>query len=128
MKLPVVFLTFVLLAPATLFAKDKPDQEPIAWGQLTQNTGCVIFAEGTKTTGMFWGVAVTTKTVGKLTTIETQNYAFDQKVVLETQESMNDLMQRSQKDHVKFVKIPEKYSPDLLDKARAMCKQDQAGN
>jgi hypothetical protein len=43
-------------------------------------------------------------------------------VLLETQDVMNDLMQRAQKDHVKFVKIPEKYSPDLLEKARAMCK------
>jgi len=28
----------------------------------------------------------------------------------------------SSTSHVKFVKIPEKYSPDLLEKARASCK------
>ncbi len=37
---------------------------------------------------------------------------------------MDSLMQMAQKDHVKFVKIPEKYSPELLDKARAACKSD----
>jgi hypothetical protein len=31
-------------------------------------------------------------------------------------------MLRAQTDHIKFVKIPEKYTPELLDKARAMCK------
>jgi Spy/CpxP family protein refolding chaperone len=103
-------------------AKDPAPQDPIAWGMLSHNTGCVIFAEGRKTKGMFWGVAVTATVTGKLTVIETQDYTLDQKQYLETQDVMNDLMQRAQKDHVKFVKIPEKYSPDLLEKARAMCK------
>jgi hypothetical protein len=35
---------------------------------------------------------------------------------------MNDLMRLAQKDQIKFVKIPEKYPPELLEKARAMCK------
>ena len=61
-------------------------------------------------------------TVGKLTLIETHDYAFDQKVTLETQENMDNLMRIAQKDHIKFVKIPEKYSPELLDKARTSCK------
>ncbi len=84
----------------------------------------MIFAEGHKTSGRFYGVAVTTKTVGKLTLVEAQNYTFNQKEVLESQENMNNLMQIAQKDHVKFVKIPEKYSPELLEKARASCKSD----
>lgn len=87
-----------------------------------QNTGCVIFKEGHKTSGMFWGVAVTTKIVGKLTVIETQNYTLDQQEILETQENIDDLTRRAEKDHVKFVKIPEKYSTELLEKARALCK------
>jgi hypothetical protein len=29
------------------------------------------------------------------------------------------------KDRIKFVKIPEKYSPELLEKARASCKAKQ---
>jgi len=89
---------------------------------LSHNSGCVIFAEGHKTKGMFWGVAVTTKTMGKLTVIEAQNYTPDQKEYLETQDVMDDLMRHAQKDNLKYVKISEKYSPDLLETARATCK------
>jgi len=123
MRLSVTFLLFFILAPVC-FAADKnaQDQRPVVWGILTHNTGCVIFKEGYKTSGMFWGVAVTTKTVGKLTVIETQNYTLDKDVILETQDNLNDLMLRAQTDNIKFVKIPEKYTPELLDKARAMCK------
>ena len=81
-----------------------------------------IFAEGHQTSGRFYGIAATTKTVGKLTLIETQNYTFDQKVIPETQENMDNLMRIAQNDHIKFVKIPEKYSPELLQKARTSCK------
>lgn len=97
-------------------------EEPVVWGALTNNAACVIFAEGHKTSGRFYGVAATTKTVGKLTLVEAQNYNFTQKEVLETQENMDALMQKAQNDHVKFVKIPEKYPPELLEKARASCK------
>jgi hypothetical protein len=117
-------LVLSLLIPACVSAQKKPqDQDPVVWGMLSNNTGCVIFAEGTKTSGRFYGVAVTTKTVGKLTFLEAQNYTFDQKEVLETQENMNTLMQRAQKDHIKFIKIPEKHSPELLEKARSLCNQ-----
>jgi hypothetical protein len=125
MKLPIALLIFAAMAPAGFAADKSANQDPVVWGALSQNAGCVIFKEGHKTSGMFWGVAVTTKTVGKLTVIETQDYTLDQKEILETQDNMNDLMRRAQKDHVKFVKIPEKYSPDLLEKARASCKSDQ---
>ena len=126
MKIPTLIVAgLVLMASITLSAQNKSqDADPIVWGALSGNSSCVIFAEGHKTSGKFYGVAVTTKTVGKLTLIETQNYAFAQKEVLETQENMNNLMQMAQKDHVKFVKISEKYSPDLLEKARATCKSD----
>lgn len=114
----------VLTIPTILFAQKNKSQEPepVAWGVLSGNSACVIFAEGHKTSGRFYGVAVTTKRVGKLTLVETQNYTFAQKEVLETQENMDNLMQMAEKDHVKFVKIPEKYSPELLEKARAACK------
>jgi hypothetical protein len=123
MKLYVTFLLFFVLAPICFAAgKNAQNQNPVVWGVLTQNTGCVIFKEGHKTSGMFWGVAVTTKIVGKLTVIETQNYTLDQQEILETQENIDDLTRRAEKDHVKFVKIPEKYSTELLEKARALCK------
>lgn len=118
-----VLLCFVLAIPTALSAgKTPPASDPIVWGILSNNSGCVIFAEGKHTSGRFYGVAVTTKTVGQLTLIETQSYTFNQKVTPETQENMDDLMRLAQKDHVKFVKIPEKYSPDLLEKARIACK------
>lgn len=125
MKFAIALLVFAAMAPAGFAADKTSNQEPVVWGALSGNSGCVIFGEGHKTTGKFWGVAVTTKTVGKLTVVETQNYTLDEKEILETQDNMNDLMRRAQKDHVKFVKIPEKYSPELLEKARASCKTDQ---
>ncbi len=112
-----------LSVSAAVFAQGKAQgAEPVAWGALSGNTSCVIFAEGHKTSGRFYGVAVTTKTVGKLTVVEAENYTLPQGEIPETQEKMDDLMQRAQRDHVKFVKIPEKYSPELLEKARASCK------
>lgn len=113
------------LSALNLSAQNKAqDSEPVVWGVLSGNASCVIFAEGHKTSGRFYGIAVTTKTVGKLTLVEAQNYTFSQKEVLETQENMDNLMQMAQKDHIKFVKIPEKYSPELLEKARASCSPE----
>ena len=126
MKLPALTVIGLILAvPVALSAQKKSKETgPNTWGMLSSNSGCVIFAEGHKTKGRFYGVAVTTKTVGKLTLVETQNYTFDQNEVLETQENMDNLMRIAQKDHIKFVKISEKYSPELLEKARAACKAD----
>lgn len=124
LKCIAALLLLSLWMPASFAAKkNAANEEPVAWGMLSQNTGCVIFKEGRKTSGMFWGVAVTTKSIGKLTVVETQNYTLDQKTILETQENMDALMQRAQRDGVKYIKIPEKYSPEMLNKARAMCKQ-----
>ncbi len=115
----------ILTTPTVLSAQNKTQvPEPVVWGALSGNSSCVIFAEGHKTSGRFYGIAATTKTVGKLTLVEAENYTFNQREVLETQENMDNLMQIAQKDHVKFVKIPEKYSPELLEKARASCKSD----
>ncbi len=123
MKLSAAIAALCLMTPALLSAEKKvPQMDPVVWGILSNNSGCVIFAEGRQTSGRFYGVAVTTRTVGKLTLIETQNYTFNDKVTLETQDNMNNLMRIAQNDHIKFVKIPEKYSPDLLEKARAACK------
>jgi hypothetical protein len=123
MKFSQTVLAAAIFVPLVLSAEKKePEVDPVTWGMTSNNSGCVIFAEGHKTSGRFYGVAVTTKTVGKLTLIETQNSAFDQKVTTETQENMDNMTRMAHKDHIKFVKIPEKYSPDLLDKARASCK------
>ena len=119
----VILFGLTLVTPGGLSAQKKTqDSDPVVWGVTSNNSGCVIFAEGHQTSGRFYGVAVTTKTMGKLTLIETQNYNFDQKVTPETQENMDSLMRIAEKDHIKFVKIPEKYSAELLEKARTSCK------
>jgi len=123
MKLSVTIFCLAAVTSTALLAERKvPELDPVVWGITSNNSGCVIFAEGHQTSGRFYGIAATTKTVGKLTLIETQNYTFDQKVIPETQENMDNLMRIAQNDHIKFVKIPEKYSPELLEKARNSCK------
>jgi hypothetical protein len=120
-------LLALVLSPGALSQGEKPAdaQDPVVFGMLSQNTGCVIFREFRKTSGMFWGVAVTTKTVGKLEVIETQNYTLDQKKWDETvQNDMNELQRIAVRDKVKFVKIPNKKPTDeQMKKARALCKE-----
>jgi hypothetical protein len=120
-------LLALLLSPGALGQEQRPAdaQDPVVFGMLSQNTGCVIFREFRKTSGMFWGVAVTTKTVGKLEVIETQNYTLDRKKWDETvQDDMNELQRIAVRDKVKFVKIPNKKPTDeQLKKARALCKE-----
>ena len=111
----------MLLVPGC-FAKDKKDVEPVMWGTLDQNAGCVIFQEHRKIRGMYWGVAVTTSESYELDVVETENYSLDQKNFKEDQEGMNDLQRIAARDRIKFVKIPGKVTPELLDEARAMCK------
>jgi len=121
-KFSAVFALFLLSVAALARAEEKPPVKPVVWGLYNQNKGCVIFAEGRKTSGMYWGVAVTMKFQGKLTVLEEQNTSLDQKVYIETQENMNELMNLAQERQLKFVKIPEKHTPELLEEARALCK------
>ena len=108
------------------FAKDKKpkvEEDPVVWGILSQNVGCVIFKEYRKTNTKFWGVAVTQKIYSGLEVIETQNYDLRQKKWIEDQDNMNQLQRLSLKDKIKFVKIPEKYTDNQLEKARTACKE-----
>ena len=117
-------LVVVLTSPS--FAKDKKpkvEEDPVVWGILSQNVGCVIFKEYRKTNTKFWGVAVTEKIYSGLEVIETQNYDLPQKKWIEDQENMNQLQRLSLKDGIKFVKIPEKYTDNQLAKARTACKE-----
>jgi hypothetical protein len=122
----ISLLAFFML-PAALAQDERPSDshDPVAFGLLSQNIGCVIFREFRKTSGMFWGVAVTTKTITKLEVIESQNYKLDRNLWDETQlDDMNELQRIAAKDKVKFVKIPSKKPTDeQLKKARAMCKE-----
>jgi len=123
----IAILAISLSPVAAAKDKKKPadSQEPAVFGILSQNVGCVIFREYRKTSGMFWGVAVTTKTVSQLEVVETQNYKIEQTTWNETQqEDMNELQRLAVKDKIKFVKIPNKNPTDeQLEKARTLCKQ-----
>jgi len=123
----IAILAISLSTVAAAKDKKKPadSQEPVVFGILSQNVGCVIFREYRKTSGMFWGVAVTTKTVSQLEVVETQNYKIEQTTWNETQqEDMNELQRLAVKDKIKFVKIPNKNPTDeQLEKARTSCKQ-----
>jgi hypothetical protein len=127
MRSLLVPMLALFLLPATAAQDQKPadSQDPIAFGLLSQNTGCVIFSEFRKTSGKFWGVAVTTKTVSKLEVVEAQNYKLDRKQWDETQmDDLNELQRIATRDKVKFIKIPNKKpTSQQLDKARAMCKE-----
>ena len=127
MRILLIGILAISVSPAAAAKDKKPadSQEPVVFGILSQNAGCVIFREYRKTSGMFWGVAVTTKTVSQLEVIETQNYKLEQTTWNETQqEDMNELQRMAVKDKIKFVKIPNKNPTDeQLEKARTLCKQ-----
>ena len=116
----VLLSSFVL--PAS-FAKDKKD-DPVAWGTLDNNAGCVIFREKREIRGMYWGVAVTTSEFYELDVVEAENYTPEQQKYREDQASSNEFQRIAARDRIKFVKIPGKVTPQLLDKARALCKPD----
>ena len=127
MRILLISILAISVSPVANAKNKKPadSQEPVVFGILSQNAGCVIFREYRKTSGMFWGVAVTTKTVSQLEVIETQNYKLEQTTWNETQqEDMNELQRMAVKDKIKFVKIPNKNPTDeQLEKARTLCKQ-----
>jgi len=127
MRILLISILAIALSPVAAAKDKKPadSQEPVVFGILSQNVGCVIFREYRKTSGMFWGVAVTTKTVSQLEVVETQNYKIEQTTWNEAQqEDINELQRLAVKDKVKFVKIPNKTPTDeQLEKARALCKQ-----
>jgi len=127
MRILLISILAISVSPVANAKNKKPadSQEPVVFGILSQNAGCVTFREYRKTSGMFWGVAVTTKTVSQLEVVETQNYKIEQTTWNETQqEDMNELQRLAVKDKIKFVKIPNKNPTDeQLEKARSLCKQ-----
>jgi hypothetical protein len=119
----VCLLVAALTAPT--FANDKKakvDEDPVVFGITSQNAGCVIFRQYTEKNTKFWGVAVSQSRVSALEVLETQNYDLAQKKWV-GQEGADELMRIAVKDRIKYVKIPEKYTADQLEKARAACKE-----
>lgn len=100
---------------------------PVAWGLTSGARHCVIFQESKKTTGAFFIVAATLKTVGKLDVVEVvgaadDGFTFTPTTYVEDQATMNDLQTRALHERLRFVKIPAHYSPELLQAARDLCK------
>jgi len=119
----VCLLVVALTAPA--FANDKKakvEEDPIVFGVTSQNAGCVIFRQYTEKNTKFWGVAVSQSKVSALEVLETQNYDLTRKKWV-GQDGADELMRIAAKDRIKYVKIPEKYTPNQLEKARAVCKE-----
>jgi hypothetical protein len=121
-------LVFSLTVPG--FANDKKpkvEEEPVIFGITNQNAACVIFRQYTEKNTKFWGVAVSQSRTSALEVLETQNYDLPQKKWV-GQEGADELSRLAVKDRVKYVKIPEKYTPSQLDKARAACKESVASS
>ncbi len=112
------------------FANDKKlkvEEDPVVFGITNQNSACVIFREYTEKNTKFWGVAVSQSRTSALEVLETQNYDLAKKKWV-GQEGADELMRFAVKDRVKYVKIPEKYTPGQLNKARAACKESVAAS
>jgi hypothetical protein len=120
----VVMSLIVAAAGVASFAKDKTaDQEPVAWGMQSGNDGCVIFKESDETTSEMaaGGGGYTTHTVKQLEVLEAIKATPPKKKYNETKEDLDTLSSFGMENHVKFVKIPKKYTPEQLEKAKTMC-------
>lgn len=126
---PSILCALLGVLPGSVNADTKSSaesREPVAWGLLSQSKGCVIFREYKKTKVGFWVVVVTAKSHGELEVIETVSYELDPKVWIENEENMNDLQRRAMKDSIRYVKIPDKYTAEELEAARALCRKGSA--
>jgi len=115
-------LMMLAAAPAG-FAKDKTaNQEPFAWGMQSGNDGCVIFRETqTMTTEPNGPNGFDTHTVIQLEVLNQIHANLPKTKYDETKEGLDDLTTLSETQHLKFVKIPKKYTPEQLEKAKTMC-------
>ena len=120
----VVMALVVASWGAASFAKDKPaDQEPVTWGMQSGNDGCVIFKESEETTSEMapGGGGFTTHTVKQLEILDAIKASLPKKKYSETKEDLDALADIGMQNHLKFVKIPKKYTPEQLEKAKTMC-------
>ena len=104
------------------YAKDKTaDQEPFAWGMQSGNAGCVIFRESEEKTSENEGGTYKSYIVKQLEVVEAIKATLPQKKYSETKENLDALQALSMENHIKYVKIPKKYSPEQLEKAKTLC-------
>jgi hypothetical protein len=127
---PFAAILFVLSLTVPGLANDKKpkvEEEPVVFGITNQNSACVIFREYTEKNTKFWGVAVSQSRTSALEVLETHDYDLPKKKWV-GQEGADELTRLAVKDRIKYVKIPEKYTPSQLDKARAACKESGAAS
>jgi hypothetical protein len=63
----------------------------------------------------------TTHTVKQLEVLDAIKATLPKKKYSETKEDLDALADFGMQNHVKFVKIPKKYTPEQLEKAKTMC-------
>ena len=104
------------------FAKDKAaNQEPFAWGMQSGNDGCVIFRESEEMTTENEGGTYKSYTVKQLEVVDAIKATLPRKKYSETKENLDALEQLAMQNHLKYVKIPKKYTPEQMEKAKGMC-------
>ena len=105
------------------FAKDKTaSQDPVTWGMQSGNDGCVIFKESEETTSeMAAGGGFTTHTVKQLEVLDAIKATPPKKKYSETGPDLDELSELGLHNHLKFVKIPKKYTLEQLEKAKTLC-------
>jgi hypothetical protein len=118
---------FLPVSTGSAARKTEKGKAPIVWGELTGNTGCVIFGEGRKTQTKFEGVFVM-RWVGVLDVIESHKYEMKQKEWKETRADLDELQKLALKDKLKLIKIPAEHTQQELEEARKMCWSTSAVN
>jgi hypothetical protein len=124
---PAILCMVLCVAPRAAKADEKSNaqpREPVAWGLLSKSKGCVIFREYKKTKVGFFVVVVTAKSHGELEVVESVGYELDPRVWLENEENMNELQRRAMKESIRYIKIQDKYTPEELEAARALCRKE----
>ena len=118
----VLGLTVAAAMGTASFAKDKAaDQAPFAWGMQSGNDGCVIFRESEEMTSQNEGGTYKSYTVKQLEVVDTVKATLPLKKYSETKENLDALEELSMQQHLKYVKIPKKYTPVQMEKAKGMC-------
>lgn len=100
--------------------KTQKEKYPYAWGVLSGNTGCVIFADTRHTKTDFVGV-LRVRWYGTLDMIEQRNYEMKQKQWMQTRKSLDELQKLALQDKLKLIKIPAEHTQEQLEEARKMC-------
>lgn len=123
-RMTVAMAALAAMASAVSFAKDKTaNQDPVAFGMQSGNDGCVIFKESEEMTSEMapGGGGYTTQNIKQLEVVDSIKATLPKKKFSETGADLDTLNQLGMQNHLKFVKIPKKYTPEQLEKAKTMC-------